>query len=337
MKDSFTKILIIQTAFIGDVILSTSVVEKIRQYYPEAILDVLVKKENSVLLLNHPSINTVLSFDKTKKYRELFRLLREIRNKKYDLVVNLQRFASSGILTAFSGGKIKVGFRKNPLSMFFTQRFEHQIHASGSNHEIERNQVLIEGFTDPIPAKPKLYISHEDELFVQKYKGAPYVCIAPASVWFTKQFPEERWIELIKMLPDSVVIYLLGGPGDNPLTERIKSAAKGKQVVILAGKISLLQSAQLMKGAVLNYVNDSAPLHLASALNAPVCAVFCSTVPAFGFTPLSDFSRIVEIDYNLTCRPCNLHGYKACPLGHFKCAKDISLEKMKKAFMEVYT
>jgi heptosyltransferase-2 len=75
-----------------------------------------------------------------------------------------------------------------------------------------------------------------------------------------------------------------------------------------------------MKGAIMNYVNDSAPLHFASAVNAPVTAVFCSTVPAFGFGPLSDVSFVVETDIPLSCRPCGLHGYKACPLGHFNCS-----------------
>ncbi len=79
-----------------------------------------------------------------------------------------------------------------------------------------------------------------------------------------------------------------------------------------------------MKYAKMNYVNDSAPLHFASALNAPVAAIFCSTVPEFGFTPLSENSKIVQTNMVLKCKPCGLHGYKAFPLGHFKCANTIS-------------
>jgi len=78
-----------------------------------------------------------------------------------------------------------------------------------------------------------------------------------------------------------------------------------------------------MKDAGMNYVNDSAPMHFASAVNAPVTAVYCSTIPAFGFGPMSDKSYIVEIQQPLDCRPCGLHGYRACPLGHFKCAYKI--------------
>lgn len=159
--------------------------------------------------------------------------------------------------------------------------------------------------------------------------------MAPASVWFTKQFPEDQWVELINRIDSKYKIYLLGGPGDSDLCNAILNKTKNKNVDSLAGKLSLLQSCALMKDAVLNYVNDSGPLHLASSVNANVCAIFCSTVPSFGFGPLSDFSRIVQMEAELQCRPCNLHGYKACPQGHFKCAKDIRVEQLVKVLSEV--
>jgi heptosyltransferase-2 len=83
-----------------------------------------------------------------------------------------------------------------------------------------------------------------------------------------------------------------------------------------------------MKKALMNYVNDSAPMHLASAVNAPVTAVYCSTVPAFGFGPLSDNSTIIEAFPEPECRPCGLHGLRQCPLGHFNCAETIKTEQL---------
>jgi heptosyltransferase-2 len=74
-----------------------------------------------------------------------------------------------------------------------------------------------------------------------------------------------------------------------------------------------------MRDAAMNFVNDSAPMHFASAMNAPTTAFFCSTIPEFGFGPLSEKARIVETEEQLECRPCGLHGKKSCPLGHFKC------------------
>jgi heptosyltransferase-2 len=130
--------------------------------------------------------------------------------------------------------------------------------------------------------------------------------------------PEEKWIELCNQIGSEKSIYLLGGSSDLSLCELIKTASKHSHIQNLAGKLSLLQSAALIKSATMNYVNDSAPLHLASATNAPVTAFFCSTVPEFGFGPLSDRSFVFGYD-QLACRPCGLHGFKNCPLGHFNC------------------
>jgi heptosyltransferase-2 len=120
----------------------------------------------------------------------------------------------------------------------------------------------------------------------------------------------------------------MGGPGDILLCQQILEAVDGSEIQILAGTLSFLQSAALMSRALMNYVNDSAPLHFASAMNAPVTAVYCSTIPGFGFGPLSDSSHIVEIEQELYCRPCGLHGYASCPQGHFRCAMEIRIEQL---------
>ncbi len=315
------KILIIQTAFIGDVILATSVVEKLKQFHPQARLDFLLKKGHQALLANNPHLTEILLFDKSQqKYRNLFRLLRQIRKEKYDLVINLQRFASSGFLTAFSGAKEKMGFDKNPLSFLFSKKFPHIIHSPDNPvHEVERNLSLIHHLTDKELIRPRLYPSESD--FEQVKKIAPYVCMAPASKWFTKQWPAEKWIQLIAALGDRYEICLLGGREDVALCEKIARQSRAKRVQNLAGKLSFLASAALMARAEMNIVNDSAPLHMASAMNAPVIGLFCSTVPNFGFGPLSDNSWVLESSLSLPCRPCGLHGKKSCPQGHFRCAE----------------
>ena len=123
-------------------------------------------------------------------------------------------------------------------------------------------------------------------------------------------------------------VMLLGGPDDFAACANIAAAADRSKVQNLAGRLTFLESAALMQGAAMNYVNDSAPMHIASAVNAPVTAVFCSTVPAFGFTPLSDQSRVVETLHLLDCRPCGLHGYQDCPQGHFRCAETIDTREL---------
>jgi heptosyltransferase-2 len=115
----------------------------------------------------------------------------------------------------------------------------------------------------------------------------------------------------------------LGGPGDISLCQFILESCNREGLIVLAGKLSYLQSAALMSAAIMNYVNDSAPMHFASAMNAPVTAVYCSTIPEFGFGPVSDISHTIEIEQPLYCRPCGLHGYSACPEKHFQCARNI--------------
>ena len=325
------KILIIQTAFIGDVVLATGILEKLHQYYPAAELDFLVRKGNESLLSHHPFLHEVLIWQKKEsKYKHLFQLLTQIRNTKYDAVINLQRYGATGFLTAFSKAKLTIGFDKNPFSFLFSRKITHTFSGTKGEvlHEIERNHLLIKSLTDGMAAKPKLYPNTEDMDFVKPFQTRPYICIAPASVWFTKQFPTNKWIDFIKHLPVSFDIYLIGGPTDAPLCNEIVVVNVHPNVVSLAGKLNFLQSAALQKGATMNYVNDSAPMHFASSVNAPVTAVYCSTIVGFGYGPLSDKSFVVEIEETLSCRPCGLHGKKACPLGHFNCANKITNEQL---------
>ncbi|MBX2925526.1 MAG: glycosyltransferase family 9 protein [Chitinophagaceae bacterium] len=324
------KFLIIQTAFTGDVVLATCLIEKIHAFFPDAQIDFLLRKGNEGLLQQHPLLHEVLIWNKKAgKYKSLLQLLSIIRKKKYDRVINVQRFASTGFLTAFSGARERIGFDKNPFSWAFTKRVRHRMEAiHASPHEIERNLSLVNDFTDDSIYKPRLYPAQADYERVSGMKKQPYVCIAPASVWFTKQYPAEKWMDLIQQLPGHYTIYLLGAPGEAGLCSDIAQKSKNPNVVSLAGQLSFLQSAALMKDALLNYVNDSAPMHFASAMNAPVAAVYCSTIPSFGYGPLSDKSYIVETKETLDCRPCGLHGHKQCPLGHFKCAYTIRDEQL---------
>ncbi|MBL7738130.1 MAG: glycosyltransferase family 9 protein [Chitinophagaceae bacterium] len=323
------RFLIIQTAFIGDVVLATGIIEKLHRYFPDAQIDFLLRKGNEGLLKGHPFLHEVLIWDKQKnKLKNLWRILRQIRGKKYDAVINVQRFAATGILTTFSGAKEKIGFDKNPFSFLFTKKIKHHIDSKAAVHETERNHKLIKHLTDDMAAKPRLYPSEKDIEAVRHLKTRPYIVIAPASVWFTKQYPVRKWIEFIHLLPQHLQVYLIGGPNDEKLCNEILTECKDGQVMNLCGQYNFLQSAALQKDAVMNYVNDSAPLHFSSAMNASVTAVYCSTVPSFGFGPLSDKSFIIEIQEQLSCRPCSLHGKKACPLVHFDCAYKIKAAQL---------
>ncbi len=324
------RILIIQTASLGDVVLATPLIEKLHHFFPGSRIDFLLKEGNEDLLRHHPHLKHVMVWDKSeKKYQKLRELITVVREQKYDMVINTQRFASTGLLTVLSGAKQTAGFKKNPFSLLFTHRYVHRISGQeGSPHEIERNLKLIENHTDTSVFKPKLYPSKHDFAKVSQYKTHQYITVSPGSLWHTKEFPAEKWADFVRHLDKELIVCFLGSEKEKPKINRIMKAAGHANSINMAGKLTLLESAALMRDALMNYTNDSAPMHLASAMNAPVAAVFCSTVPEFGFGPLSDRAFVIQASEKLSCRPCGLHGKRACPEKHFKCAENIDIKQL---------
>ena len=307
--------LIIQTAFFGDVILMTAMIEQLAIELPNVQVDVLVQKSREVLLENNPHVREVMTLDKKDKIKSTISIIRKIRKKRYDKVINVHRHGSSGWITWLSGAGETVGFNAHPMSFLFHKKIHHQ---QEGRHEIERNYDLLSHLISGPIQKPKLYPSPTDYKKVEH--ESDYVTISPASVWFTKKWPNEKWAKLIDHFPQGLDVFLLGGPDDRELCHKIEQQTH-RRVIIKAGEYSFLESAALMKQALMNYANDSAPVHMASAVNAPVTTLFLSTVPAFGYGPLSDHKLVMEHKGELDCRPCGIHGWKRCPKGHFKCSE----------------
>lgn len=292
-----------------------------------------MRKGNESLLVDHPFLNRVIVRDKSRgSIRSILGAIKDVRAARYDAVINLHRFTSSGWITFFAKGKKKIGFKKNPFSWSFSESFEHTLGEKGDSnfsHEVERNHKLIEQWA-PVMRLPKLYPKENfkspkvNELLDKA--NAPVV-LAPTSVWFTKQWPAEKWAELISMMPEECVV-LIGAPQDRIACEGIINATNHTNVHNLCGELNLLESAALMKKAKRVIANDSAPMHLATSVNAPCTAVYCSTIPAFGFGPLSGDAEIVQTKETLSCRPCGLHGKRQCPEGHFRCALSIEANEV---------
>ncbi|MFT6630317.1 MAG: heptosyltransferase-2 [Bacteriovoracaceae bacterium] len=330
------KILIVQTAFIGDVILATSLVEFIAKEFPNAHIDFFLRHGNQTIMETNPNVKKVWIWDKSKsKFFGLIKLIFAVRKEKYDYVFNVQRFFNSGLLTTLSGAKKTIGFHSNPLSTFFTKKIIHKIPHKENGvflHEVQRNCQLIRGLfpeikiPSPTKLKTKLYFNDKDQDVIKDLAlPEKYFVIAPSSVWYTKQWHVSKWEALIKELTAHGTIYLIGAPSDN---EYVSKLILNKNVINLCGQLSLRQSALLMKTAKRVFVNDSAPLHLASSVNANTTAIFCSTVPDFGYFPLSDNSELIQVEPRLECMPCGLHGHKECPKSHFKCAMDVDVTKV---------
>lgn len=321
------KYLVIQTASIGDVILSTSVAEKLRATDPSCQIDFLIKKGNEGVFYGNMEINEVYVWDKKKdKYKNLLAIIFQIQNEKYNAVFNLQRFFSTGIITLFSGAKKTYGFKKNPLSLFFSKAFPHEY--KDHWHEIDRNHQLIKHLTDAKPARPKLYPTKKDFAKMSIHKTKPYITITPASLWYTKQYPFEKWMEFLKALPSYLHVYFLGGPADTALCHQLIRESGYVNAMNFAGKLTFVESAALMRDALMNFVNDSAAQHIASSVNAKTTTLYCSTVSNFGFGPLSDDALIIETQEALKCRPCGIHGHKTCPEQHFKCGLNIDTQQL---------
>lgn len=320
------KILIIQTASIGDVVLATALLNSLKLYDKSFQIDFLAKSSSASVLFDHPHIRKIILWDKSnRKYKNLFNCIGIVRKERYDLIVNVHRFFSSGLIVALGRARKTSGFKQNPLSFLFGRRVKHLLNI----HEVERNHFLIKDFFPEIKSQMPIISVEEFNLSDYSLISGSYITIAPGSLWETKKLPVSVWSDFVRSVPKKLNIVLVGSDIDFQLSENIFTNVS-RSHLNLCGKISLRQTAYLMKNACMNYANDSAPTHLASACNAPIATVFCSTVPAFGFGPLSLNSHIIEIENELDCRPCGIHGHRECPKKHFECGKRIKTEQLLK-------
>ena len=341
MNDASSKtILIIQTAFIGDTILASHFARAVKDQFPNSKIHFFLRKGNESVIQGLPTIEKTWIWDKAGgKTKNLFKLILEMRKTKYDHVFNLHRHFNSGLVTALMRSPMKVGFKQNPLSFFYDEKINHLIpHRPVENekviwHEVQRNLQLLrlaaptlEISNDSKLYRPELPIQQKNRDKVLPYITGDYFVVAPASVWFTKAWSESKFRELTQELSKLGKVYFIGAGADKDLCDRI--GADTPNTVNLCGQLNLLDSAALMEKAKRVFVNDSAPLHLASCVNAKTTAIFCSTVPAFGYTPLAQDSVVIDTGDRLSCRPCGLHGHKACPLTHYKCSLDIEIREV---------
>jgi ADP-heptose:LPS heptosyltransferase len=337
-------ILIIQTAFIGDTILASHFARAVKELYPKSKIHFFLRKGNESVIAGLSTIEKTWIWDKEGgKVRNLKRLISELREIRFDIVFNLHRHFNSGLVSTLMHSKIKVGFRQNPLSFFYTHKVNHLIprkpvdNSEVPLHEVQRNlqllQAVLPGFIVSREAKaykPELPLLPKHFEKVAAYTQENYFVIAPASVWYTKAWSEHKFRDLTQELVKEGKVYFIGAPSDKELCERIRYGIANTEN--LCGPLNLLDSAALMKGAKRVFVNDSAPLHLASCVNAKTTAIFCSTVPSFGYTPLADDSVVIDVANTLDCRPCGLHGHRSCPLKHFKCSESIEIQKVLHTF-----
>jgi heptosyltransferase-2 len=326
-----TRVLIIQTAFFGDVILTLPLAQILKTRLG-AEVDFLCIPKTSILVKDNPNIDNVIIFDKKGKDRGLKsfkRLIRKIKFKRYDYVFSPHRSLRSTLLSYFSKSEITVGFDTAALSRLFIKKVKYV----KDIHEIQRNLKLLEPIGIEINEiiKPDLYF-HEDDvktvnLLLRQFHISPedkFVTIAPGTIWQTKRFPEDKIIDVLDMLAgDNVPVVLTGSKQDMELCRFIIDKTKNEKVYNAASKLTILQSAYLIKKSKVILTNDSSPLHLANAVGTKVVAVFGATVPEFGFYPIGKNDKVIQTS-GLKCRPCAIHGGNKCPIKTFVCMRNIN-------------
>jgi heptosyltransferase II len=332
--------LVIQTSFLGDVILTTPLIAELAQRGP---VDVLVTPVGAAALENNPDIRTVIRYDKRSTYGSAlstWQTIQEIRGRRpYKAAYLAQGSFRSGLLAMMTGAKERIGFASSTGRILYTT----QLPYAPERHHAERLWSLAMAPCADPPTRdqirPRLYPSDEDRQKVDGLlrrsgsQGDPFVALAPGSAWGTKRWP--YYVELAKRLVvDDFRVAVIGSKPDTAIaTEIIESLPQGS-VINGVDSLPLLASAELIGRAQAIVTNDSAPQHLASAMGTPTLTIFGPTVPEFGFGPLAE-RNVVAGHEGLNCRPCDRHGPKRCPLGHWRCMRELTPEYISTLLMEV--
>jgi heptosyltransferase II len=323
--------LVIQTAFLGDVILSTPLLSALAERHGP--VDVVTTPAAAVLLETHPAVRAVLPYDKRgadRGFGGLWRLGRGLRARRYERAYLPHRSWRSAALALLAGARERIGFADSAAAATYTQR----VSRPRDGHEVERLLTLA---GPPLGGAAVVSIgaltaderAEADAWLRQRGVGPGFVALAPGSIWGTKRWP--GYAELAAALDRSVVV--IGGGDDRALADQVVAAAEGR-AHSAAGDVGLRTAAALIARAAVLVTNDSAPLHLAAAVGTPVVALFGPTVPAFGFGPRGPRDVVVEHP-SLACRPCSAHGPQVCPLGHHRCMRELPVASVLAAVAAV--
>ncbi|MBI1939820.1 MAG: glycosyltransferase family 9 protein [Ignavibacteriales bacterium] len=317
------KILVIQTAFLGDAVLTLPMIQELKNLYSNSEIDVLCIPSTAEIFSNSPFVSRVFVYDKKggqKSLVSLLKLIIELKSFHYTKIYSPHRSFRSTIIARFANAKETFSFDKSSFSFLY----KHKMKYDNTKHEVARNLELI-GFDfarRDWKILPLIKITPNVKNTIEKFSGdenKKYIAIAPGSLWDTKKYPQEYFLEVSKNLAEkNFFLFFIGGQADKELCEKLSSYLPDSSTA-LAGKLSIIESIALLQKCSLLISNDSAPTHLAMAADIPTLTIYCSTVPAFGFYPYNSQSKIISFD-ELACKPCGIHGYEECPIKTFECA-----------------
>lgn len=316
------KILLVQTSFLGDLVLSTPVIAGIKILYPGSELWLLTTPSGAELLAEDPRLSGIIAFDKKGSDGTLggmWALSRRLRKLSFDAAFSIHRSARTALLLALSGLPKRTGFSDGVLPFLY----QRQIKRSLEQHAVLRNLAILSaepGFANlPNALSLTLPSGRSDSQDVRDImeSGRPYIALVPGSAWATKAWFAAGFRFLAKSfgaLQYSVVVL-----GDKSQRDLGAAICSGTEAQNLAGVTSIADLISLIAKASLVVCNDSMALHVASSFKVPTVAIFCATSPAFGFGPWKNENAIVIEEEGLECKPCSRHGGKLCPTGSAAC------------------
>ncbi|WP_177162065.1 lipopolysaccharide heptosyltransferase II [uncultured Fusobacterium sp.] len=322
------RILIIHTAFIGDIVLSTPLIKKIKDTYPDSDITYVTTPSGEAILKNNPHLNNIIAYDKRGEHKGIsgvWQLGKRLRYENFNMVITPHRYLRSSILSWLSRSPIRKGYDIASGSCLFTEKIKYD----RTKHEVEK----LLSFVAPENKKRyeiELYPGEKEEMKGDNLwkenllEDKKVVVLAPGSKWFTKQWPVEYFNKLAESLKklSNVRLIVVGGK------DEINLPIEKENIIDMRGKTSLLELADILSRADVVVTNDSSPIHIASAFKKPrIFALFGPTIEKFGFFPWSLNSKVFQVD-GLKCRPCGIHGGKSCPEKHFKCMRDILPEEV---------
>ncbi|MBU0600469.1 lipopolysaccharide heptosyltransferase II [bacterium] len=338
-ENKFKKILIIQTGFIGDVVLTIPLIETIKKNYPQSFLCAVTLKNGKDILLYNPYLDEIIIYEKKSRDKGLINfinLVKKIRRKRFNLAILPHKSLRSVLIAVFSGIKERVGLKKYLAYLFYSKK----IPLIKEDQAIERNLRLASALNCALIEKnPHLYLSAKDNEYTDKFlriNSHDYlVGINPGAAWKTKRWVKEGFAEVGNILAKEgkVKIIFFGGPNETSLVKEIMELINFKPI-IATGKTTVRQMISLISKCKLYIGNDSGPTHIAASLGIPTVVIFGPTVLEQGFTPRGDKVVILE-NKSLKCRPCGGHGPDRCKYDTLACMKSISAEEVIRSCKEV--
>lgn len=327
------KILIIRLSSIGDILLSTPLIRQVRRTFPNAQIDFIVKAIYKDLLKYNPHINELYSIQLGEESKDLSELKGKLRDRSYNVVIDLHNNLRSNYLkrgiNAGSIFSIKKEKLKQSLFVWF------KINLYGQETPIPLRYLAVAsdfGVADDGKGLELYWDKDASDSAEKKVISSgldwikPFICLAPGAGFFTKRWPEEKFGNLVDLIQrgEKIKIVVLGGERDKKIGSFLK---KQKSIIDLSGQLSLLETAHIISKGKMIVSNDSGLMHMATAVQTPVLAIFGSTVKELGFFPYRSESVVIE-NSQLSCRPCSHIGRKKCPRGHFKCMEEITPEQV---------